>query len=82
MTDWTEHAAIYLSPWCAKCDKASKGAWLKGDGAIDREWCQEPQDPCEECGKPWVKFNLAPDDIPQYVKDAVRGAQVAPDEIG
>lgn len=56
MPDWTEHATIYLSPWCVKCEREMAGE--------DRLWCPEPQDPCEYCRKPWVKFVLAGDQPP------------------
>lgn len=36
---------IYLQPRCA-CDPYGEG----------RMWCEDPQDPCENCGAEWIKF--------------------------
>ena len=37
-----DHEVIYLAPACNDC--------------FDRDWCQDDQGPCEECGLPWVKY--------------------------
>lgn len=49
--DWQEHEAIYLSPACIKCPHH-----INYDG---RQWCEDPQDPCEDCGAEWIKFERA-----------------------
>ena len=43
---WSEYPGIFLEPECRNCY------------AVERMWCSEPQEPCEECGKEWVKFTL------------------------
>lgn len=64
---WTEHQTIWLEPMCEKrgCGEYRDPTYVEG-----RCWCAEPQDPCEECGKPWVKFTLAEDQpIPERADD-------------
>lgn len=46
MSDFIEHASIWLSPSCGKCRDE------------ERTWCSNPQEPCPECGNEWVRFNL------------------------
>ena len=45
--DDDEHPVIYLQPACKGCN-ADEG----------RLWCQDDQGPCEECGKPWIRYAL------------------------
>lgn len=40
----TEHAEIWLSPICDRCNP---------DG---RTWCQDDMGPCDDCGAPSVRF--------------------------
>ena len=44
----SEHPVIFLQPECAGC-YAYEG----------RLWCQDDQGPCEECGLPWVRYQLS-----------------------
>lgn len=43
---WAEPGTIWLSPSCGDCRYE------------ERTWCNIPQDKCEECGKPWIAFDL------------------------
>lgn len=41
----TDHAKIWLQPWCEGCERHS----YSGDG---RQWCQDDAwDKCDECGQ-------------------------------
>lgn len=46
-----EHKVLWLQPSCAECEKYS----LEG-----RQWCKDPQEDCEECGRKWVRYELSP----------------------
>lgn len=48
---WRNPKRIYLSPMC--------------DGFPDREWCEVDGGPCEECGEPWVAYDMTPTAHPQ-----------------
>lgn len=65
--EYQELSCVYLTPTCAKC-QAGHGTHLYP--SEQRLWCEDPQDPCEECGKPWVKYNLAPEQ-----ENLTKGAQ-------
>ncbi len=45
----TQHRRIYLSPSCDTC----------ASGGVERTWCQDAQEDCEECHAPWVAYDLA-----------------------
>ena len=49
---FSEHDAIYLEPECQDCI----GEYRREEGRL---WCQDPQEPCEKCGKEWVRFERA-----------------------
>lgn len=55
MSQWEDHPSIWLTPCCEKCVHQLKSASVE-DGIL---WCEDPQDPCAECGKPWVKYVLS-----------------------
>lgn len=38
-----DHDVIYLQPPCDEC-------------IDERCWCQDDNGPCDDCGKPWVKY--------------------------
>jgi hypothetical protein len=44
-----DYEVIWLEPRCYH------------GGYAERHWCQDPQEPCEECGAQWIKFIRAPD---------------------
>lgn len=46
-TQMPDHAVIWLSPTCARCQR---------DGFGERTWCQDAVNGCDECGQPPVKF--------------------------
>jgi hypothetical protein len=52
--EWIEHGVIYLQPACMDCILLINGT------SEGRLWCQNPQEPCEECGKEWSKYHLQP----------------------
>jgi hypothetical protein len=48
--DLVEHDHIWLQPWCAHCRD-------RGDA---RCWSMTEFEPCEDCGRMPVRFDLAP----------------------
>lgn len=40
-----DHEVVWLQPRCC--------ADWQGEGRL---WCEDPQDPCENCGAEWIKF--------------------------
>lgn len=44
----SEHKVIWLQPDCEGCNLEE-----------GRQWCQDDVGPCEECGKPWIRYVLA-----------------------
>lgn len=63
MAKWREHQVVYLEPACEKCITN-----IEHNNDTGRSWCQDPQEACPECGKPWVKFALVPDS--GYLREA------------
>ena len=49
-----EHKIIWLQPWCDECEENCDPG---------REWCQDKQDPCDVCGREWVKYDLAEQEV-------------------
>ena len=49
----SDHATIYLQPACADCIRALE---TNGEGRL---WCEDPQDECPTCGRPWVRYDLS-----------------------
>jgi len=62
--DWQEYDAIYLQPACGKC---IRNLLRYSEGRL---WCQDPQDPCEDCGKEWVKYAVAKQPIEAAAPEA------------
>ena len=55
---------IWLQPWCLGCKQ-----W-----ADDRTWCQDDVwTACDECGRPPVKYVLAPDQPPRSQQERTDG---------
>jgi len=50
--DKSDHQVIYLEAVCEKCRETFE---LSHTG---RCWCEDDNGPCEECGKPWVRYVL------------------------
>jgi hypothetical protein len=46
-----EHDHIWLQPWCQRCRD-------RGDA---RCWASSKFEPCEDCGRMAVRFDLSPD---------------------
>lgn len=69
MPEWQEHETIWLQPSCGEC---AKDIERTSEGRL---WCQDPQEPCEQCGKEWVKFAL----VQQPSRKARYGQQVIRD---
>jgi hypothetical protein len=58
---YQEHQVIYLEPSCGDChDKISRT-----EGQL---WCEDPQTPCDLCGKQWVKYAIAEAQLPPLPK--------------
>jgi hypothetical protein len=47
-----EMETIYLTPHCKDCKRDLQNY----DVLL---WCVDPQDPCEDCGKEWIKYTRA-----------------------
>jgi hypothetical protein len=51
----SEHAAIWLQPWCNDCE-------LNDASDTGRQWCQDDAwGKCDECDRRSVKYVLAPE---------------------
>lgn len=51
---WAEYNTIYLEPTCHDCI----GEMNRSDHG--RLWCEDPQEPCDVCGKEWIAFRRSP----------------------
>jgi hypothetical protein len=48
---------IWLEPTCPDCECV----FAHYDNSVGRSWCKDRLEDCEECGRPWVKYELSLD---------------------